>query len=227
VVPDYGTDAVAFHAITLVLTAMRRIGMADTMTKAGKWDIDALRPLHLPSALSAGVIGFGRIGRKTADHLKALGFGRVLAHDAHAPVDAAGIESASLQELLSNCDVVTLHAPAREDGAPLLGELEMTLMRPGSILVNTARGSLIDTEALAAALATGRPALAALDVFESEPPGLEGFSGVLDRVIMTPHMAWYTEESERDLRTKAAMEARRLLDGEPLLNQVTNEAEAE
>lgn len=226
VVPDYGTDAVALHAVTLVLSAMRRIGEADQMTKSGMWNFDTLRPLHMPSALSAGVIGFGRIGRKTADHLETLGFGRVLAHDSHVPVDADGIESASLQEVLSGCDVVSLHAPARQDGRPLLGASELALMKPGSILVNTARGSLIDSEALVAALGYGRPALAALDVFESEPPQLDRFDGVLDSLIMTPHMAWYTEESERDLRTKAAMEARRLLRSEPLLNQVTIESES-
>lgn len=225
VVPDYGTDAVAVHAVALALAGLRRIPTADRMIKAGTWDVTALGPLHLPAALTAGVVGFGRIGRRTADHLRSLGFGRVMAHDAFVPVAAAGIEAAPLKDLLAECDVVSLHAPARSDGRPLLGPAEFALMRPGSVLVNTARGTLIDTDALVGALGRGRPALAALDVFDPEPAEPERFAGVLDRVIMTPHMAWYSDESERDLRIKAAAEAKRLLEGDAPLHPVSSEAE--
>lgn len=226
IVPDYGTDAVALHAVALALTGLRRIPAADRMVKAGTWDMQALRPLHLPEALTAGVVGFGRIGRRTAEHLRSLGFGRVLAHDALITIDSASFEAASLDALLSECDVVSLHAPARSDGTPLLGAAELDLMKPGSILVNTARGSLIDSGALVTALGRGRPALAALDVFDPEPAEPERFAGALDRVIMTPHMAWYSEESERNLRAKAAAEAKRLLNGEAPLHPVSTGAEA-
>jgi D-3-phosphoglycerate dehydrogenase len=93
-------------------------------------------------------------------------------------------------------------------------------MRESSILVNTARGALIDTNALVTALSAGRPALAALDVFEREPPDVSVFDDVSDRVILTPHMSWYTEESELALRRQAAAEARRILDSEPPLHPV-------
>ena len=92
------------------------------------------------------------------------------------------------------------------------------MMREGSILVNTARGALVDTEALVAALDQGRPAMAALDVFEREPPDVTVFESVHDRVILTPHMAWYTEESELALRRQAAAEVRRILDSQPPLH---------
>ena len=224
-VPDYGTDAVALHAVTLVLAALRRIVTADAMVKAGSWDVRALAPLHLPAALTAGVIGFGRIGRRTAEHLQALGFGRILAQDAFTQVEAPGIDSAALPELLTQCDVVSLHTPARADGMPLLGPGELELMKPGSVLVNTARGSLIDTDALIVALGRSRPAFAALDVFDSEPPDPQQYADVLDRIILTPHMAWFTEETERDLRVKTAEEAKRLLDGDAPLHPVSTNSE--
>ena len=213
VVPDYDTDAVALHTIALVLSGLRRIGTADQQVKSGDWDVRAFAPLHVPAVLTAGVVGFGRIGRRTAAHLHALGFERVIGHDPFAPIGDAIVHNGSLEDVLAESDVVSLHAPGRPDGTPLIRARELDLMKPGSILVNTARGSLIDTDALVSALGRGRPALAALDVFDPEPPDPGRFTPVLDRVIMTPHMAWYSEESEHDLRVKAATEAKRILDG--------------
>jgi D-3-phosphoglycerate dehydrogenase len=212
-VADYGTEAVALHTVTLVLAATRRLLEADRRVRDGGWGFAELRPLHLPSALVAGVVGFGRIGRRVAELLHALGF-ELLAHDPLAPVDDARVRDATLDQLLEGADVVTLHAPAPEDGSALLGAAELARMRPGSVLVNTSRGALVDQDALVAALAAGRPRTAALDVYAREPVDPAVFAGVADRVILTPHMAWYTEESEHDLRVKAAHEARRLLTGE-------------
>jgi D-3-phosphoglycerate dehydrogenase / 2-oxoglutarate reductase len=213
-VPDYGAEAVAVHAVTLALGSIRQIRTADAIVRGGGWGIDALRPLHLPSSMTAGVVGFGRIGRTVAGLFRSLGFSKVLATDAVADIDPAVAESVVLMRLLRSSTVVSLHAPAPRGGPPLIGAPELAMMRPGSVLVNTARGSLVDTEALIRGLERGRPAFAALDVFEHEPPDPAIFEQVRDRVLLTPHMAWYTEESERDLRRKAAEEARRILDGE-------------
>ena len=131
-----------------------------------------------------------------------------------------------LPELLGGADVVTLHVPPPASGH-LLGEEQLRMMKVGSILVNTARGALVDTVALVAALAEERPATAALDVFEREPPDLEVFEPVSDRVILTPHMSWYTEESELALRRQAAAEARRILDSQSPLHPVVTPAKAE
>ena len=219
-VPDYGTEAVAQHTLTLVLAANRRLIEAHRLVSDGGWGVTELAPLHLPSTLIAGVIGFGRIGRRVAQLLAAVGFARVLAHDAAARPEGPGVEARDLDDLLSESDVVTLHVPAAADGAALLDAARLARMRPGSVLVNTARGVLVDAAALAGALAEGRPRVAALDVFATEPPDLGVYADVIDRLILSPHMAWYTEQTQRDLRRRTAQEARRLLRGEPPRNPV-------
>jgi D-3-phosphoglycerate dehydrogenase len=217
-VSDYGTEAVAFHAVALALSQLRRLSDADRTVRSGQWGVAGLRPLALPSSLTAGVVGFGRIGRQVTHYLRAFGM-KVCAYDAYADVQPeSGAEAATLDELLERSDLVTLHVPGGE--RPLLGAAELARMRQGSLLVNTSRGSLVDLEALAAGLAVGRPALAALDVFPAEPPDLSVLLPVLDRVLLTPHMAWYTEESEVDMRRKAAAEAVRMLRGEALRDPV-------
>lgn len=224
-VADYGTEAVAFHAVTLALAGLRRLLEADRRVRAGGWGFAELRPLHLPSALTAGVVGFGRIGRRAAELLAGLGF-QVVASDPFTTVDAPGVRDVSFADLLATADVVSLHAPAPEDGSFLVGAAELASMRPGSVLVNTSRGALIDQSALVAALAEGRPGTAALDVFAREPVDASVFADVSKHVVLTPHMAWYTEESERDLRVKAAHEARRLLAGERPRDVVVEPEEA-
>lgn len=227
-VADYGTEAAATHTLALVMAGVRRLVEADRMVRAGGWGLAALRPLHAPSALTAGVVGLGRIGRRVAGMLSALGF-RVVGHDpmtARDDLPAGVVICASFDELLGTADVVTLHAPGAPDGRALLDARAVGLLRPGSVLVNTARGSLIDARALAAGLAAGRPGVAALDVHPNEPPDLAVFHGVMDKVVFTPHMAWYTEESELDLRTKAAQEAGRLLTGQEPRDVVVRPARA-
>ena len=219
-VSDYGTEAVAFHAVAAAMAWFRRLPEADAALRGGSWGVAGLRPLHLPSASVAGVVGYGRIGRRAAGYLRGLGF-TVLAHDEHVDVpDGDGLRSASLEEVLGSSDVVTLHAPGDPSGRPLLDADGLARMKPGSILVNTARGSLVDVPALLDGLAAGRPRYAALDVFPSEPVDPSVFGPVADRVLLTPHMAWYTEESEADMRRKATAEAVRLLRGEPLREPV-------
>jgi D-3-phosphoglycerate dehydrogenase / 2-oxoglutarate reductase len=224
-VADYGTEAVAFHAVTLALAGVRRLLAADSRVRGGGWGFAELRPLHLPSALTAGVVGFGRIGRRVAELLAGLGF-QVVASDPFAPVDAPGVRDLAFAELLATADVVSLHAPVPDDGSFLLGAAELASMRRGAVLVNTSRGALVDQSALIAALAEGRPGTAALDVFAHEPLDVSVFADVAEHVVLTPHMAWYTEESERDLRVKAAHEARRLLEGERPRDVVVEPEEA-
>jgi D-3-phosphoglycerate dehydrogenase / 2-oxoglutarate reductase len=226
-VSDYGTEAVAFHAVSLVTALLRRLVEADRLLRDGGWGVTSLRPLRQPSGLTAGVVGYGRIGRRTAEYLRGLGM-RVLAHDEYVAVPPEdGVTSCDLDSLLRDSDVVTLHAPGAQDGSPLLDRDRLALMRHGSVLVNTARGSLVDLPALVDALVEGRLAGAGLDVFPTEPPDLAALGPAADRVVLTPHMAWYTEESEVDMRRKAAAEAVRLLRGEPLRDPVVQPGRAD
>jgi D-3-phosphoglycerate dehydrogenase len=216
-VSDYGAEAVAFHAVSMAVAQLRRLAEADRAVKAGSWGFAELRPMHEPGGLVAGIVGYGRIGRRATAFLRGLGM-RVVAHDPY--VDIPDVPALDLFDLLRTSDVVLLHAPGSSDGGPLLDAAALAHMRRGSVLVNAARGSLVDLPALAAALRRGRPGRAALDVYPEEPPDLAVFAGVADRVLLTPHMAWYTVESETDLRRKAAAEAARMLRGEPLADPV-------
>ncbi|HUX65522.1 MAG TPA: C-terminal binding protein [archaeon] len=214
-VADYGTEAVATHAVAMALAGVRRLREADQRIRSGNWGFAPLRPLHLPSAMTVGVVGTGRIGRHAAGQFVGLGF-RVLSYDIVEPVEKmAGVTFvSSLEELVVASDVISLHVPGAPDGTPLLTAELMSRLKPGCIIVNTSRGTLIDLKVLAEGLADGKPSYAALDVFAKEPPDLSIFQGVEDQLLLTPHMAWYTEESESDLRLKAAQEVRRLILGE-------------
>lgn len=210
-VTTYGTEAVAVHALALAMSGFRRIVASDRWVKDGNWGFEHLRPLHLPSASTAGVVGYGRIGRYMAGLLSGVGF-RVLVHDPFVTEAEPGHELVGdLAELVERSDIVSLHVPGAADGRPIVDAALLGRFRPGSVLVNTARGSLIDAEALVAALETGAPAVAALDVFPKEPVDPAVFASVADRMIMTPHTSWYSEESEHDLRIKASHAAAALL----------------
>lgn len=213
-VTDYGTEAVAVHALAMAMAGFRRVVASDRWVRAGNWGFEHLRPLHLPSASTAAVVGYGRIGRYAAGLFSAVGF-RVLVHDPYIDgVDAGHELVGELTDLLAAADVVSLHVPGDASGAPLLGADELARCKPGSVLVNTARGSLIDPDALVAALQQGRPAIAALDVHASEPADPSRYDAVADQVILTPHTAWYSEESEHDMRLKAAQAAAAILRGD-------------
>lgn len=232
-VPDYGTDSVALHTVSLVLASLRRLTTADRGLRDGRWGVGGLRPLHLPSSLTVGIVGFGRIGRRVGMMLAGVGFGSFLVSDPvvepselATTIGQVPARLVSVDHLLSRSDVVTLHAPPPAHGY-MLGAEELRSMQEGSILVNTARGALVDTTALIAGLVEGHPGFAALDVFETEPPDIEVFEPVRDLMILTPHMSWYTEETELALRRQAAAEAKRILNSERPLNAVVTPAAAE
>jgi len=209
----YGTEAVSTHALALALAGTRRLVAADRWVRAGEWGFDHLRPLHLPSASTAGIVGYGRIGRALARMLAAVGFRVQVLDPFVSELEPGHTRVDDLGTLLATSDVVSLHAPGGRSGTALIGAAELAVMKEGSVLVNTARGSLIDIDALITALATGRPGVAALDVFPTEPVDASRFADVADRVILSPHTSWYTEESERTMRERTVAAAVAVLSG--------------
>lgn len=218
-VPDYGVDEVAEHTVTLLLSLLRRVPELDRGVRAGRWDGIAMAAPVLPfSETTVGIVGAGRIGREVLRRLHALGF-QLVAHDPFISQEAAaalGVPLLPLEELLGTADAVTFHLPLTDDSRHLLNRERLALMKRTAVVVNTARGGLIDTDALAAALAEGRLRGAALDVFEVEPLPEDSPLRSLDNVILTPHMAWYSDTSFPRLQRLAAEEAARALRREPL-----------
>ena len=215
-VPDYGTEEVADHALALLLALLRGLPRLDRAVRAGEWDVNAVRPLHRLSTLTVGVLGCGRIGEAFAR--KVLGVGlRVIGHDpagVRAELREAGVEEVGLHELLSRSDAVSLHLPLSDATHHLVDAAALRRMRPTAYLINTSRGGIVDHAALLEALEAGRLAGAALDVLEVEPPAAGDALAAHPRVVVTPHAAWYSEESYETLKTEAAREAVRVLRGE-------------
>lgn len=216
-VPDYGVEEVSDHALSLVLSLLRRIVLLDRLVRRGVWDVSLAGAVPRFSGVSLGIVGLGRIGSSMARKAGALGM-RVLAHDPLLPeanFRALAAERLSLRSLLERADAVSVHVPLTSETRHLIGRPELALLRPSAVLVNTSRGPVVDEIALADALRQGLLAGAAVDVLEHEPPSPDHPLLGLDNVILTPHAAWYSAESAITLKRLAAEEVVRILRGEP------------
>ena len=215
-VPDYGWEDVSDHAIALLLACVRDLPSYDRLARAGR--PGRPRALFRMKQRTCEVIGCGGIGSALVRKLGGFGLARILVHDPYlsaAQIAAAGGVASDLDTLLRESDFVSLHTPLTGETRQLIGAAQLRLMKPTAILINTARGGLVDQDALAAALADGTIAAAGLDVFETEPlPTASPLVG-LDNVILSNHMAWYTEESAVELATKAARNVSEVLAGRP------------
>jgi D-3-phosphoglycerate dehydrogenase / 2-oxoglutarate reductase len=212
-VPDYGRDEVADHTLALAMSLLRGVAVLDRSVRDGTWDLAAARPLRRLSALTWGVVGCGAIGTAVAGRAAALGM-RVLGYDLPQVRSQAPFERVGLEELLDAADLVSLHAALTPGSRHLIGAGALGRMRPTAFLVNTARGGLVDTAALLAALEAGELAGAGLDVLDTEPPDELGWRLARHpRVVATPHAAWYSEEAFVTLKSEAAREALRVLAG--------------
>lgn len=216
-VPDYGSEEVSDHALALLLAVVRRIASRDRAVRAGAWNLARTQKMHRIAGRTLGLVGYGRIARSFERKMRGIGTNRVLAYDPFAE-PAADVEMVSLETLCREADFISVHAPLLAQTRHLIDARCIGLMKPTAVIVNTARGALIDEAALVEALRAERILGAGIDVYESEPPAPDHPLFGLDNVVLSDHTGWYSEESVAELQTKAARELARVLSGKQPLN---------
>src|SRR5436190_6486743 len=220
-VPDYCIDEVSDHAMALLLTAVRKIPLANDQVHAGTWKMPNVVPIHRLRGSVLGLMGFGRIPQLVAPKAQSFGM-RVVAFDPYAPAEVfknLGVDPVEFADLLKMSDYVSIHSPLTPETKGLFNADAFRQMKKGSYVVNTARGPIIDEAALAAAIDSGHIAGAGLDVMTTEPPVGSPLIGKKN-VIITPHTSFYSDESLVELQTKAAQEVASVLTGKPPRNPV-------
>jgi len=196
--PGYCTDEVATHTIALLLSQARHLPQLRKLVHANEWDPRPVRPISHPRTQMLGIIGWGRIGKAVSAKAMALGF-NVIANDPYVDPKQmldAGVMPADKETIMRESDYVSLHTPLTEETRFMINARLLALMRPSAYLINTARGFLIDEEALLEAVQSGGIAGAALDVLSSEPPSPDHPFLRDDRFFVTPHSAWCSEQSD-------------------------------
>ena len=215
-VPDYCLDEVADHTLALTLALERGLVALAREVDAGGWGFRAAGSVRRIQGRRLGLLGFGQIARRVAARASGFGYG-VHAHDpalTGEEIRAAGALPRSFEELLRGADVLSIHAPLTDATRHLVDEHALALLPRGAIVVNTARGGVIDEDALVAAVAGGRLRGAGLDVLEDEPPPPDDPLRRTPGILLTPHAAWYSEEAIVDLRRQAMETSLALLRGE-------------
>jgi D-3-phosphoglycerate dehydrogenase len=213
-VPDYCLDEVADHAMALLLAAARGLVPATREVASGGWAIEHAG-IHRIAGRTLALVGLGGIGRRVALRARAFGL-RVVAYDPYVNgVDIDGVELAgSLEQALSGAHFISLHAPATAENHHLIGPRTLAMMDAAPVLINTSRGGLVDLDATVAALESGVLAGVALDVTEPEPLPAGHPLRTDPRAIVTPHMAFHSEEATEELQRRTATEVLRALTGE-------------
>jgi D-3-phosphoglycerate dehydrogenase len=212
-VVDASVNEVADHAVMLALACLRRLSETQRALADGSWDVAPLRGARRLSGLTAGIVGLGRIGRAVARRLEAFDM-RVVAYDPF--VEEAPYPLLDLDELLRGSHLVSVHLPLTDGTRGLLSDEKLGLLAPGSVIVNVARGGIVDESALARRLEEGSLWGAGLDVFAREPLPRDDPIRDAPHAVLTPHVAWYSVESTRELQWRAAEQVARVLRGERL-----------
>jgi D-3-phosphoglycerate dehydrogenase len=221
-VPDYGNEEVADHALMFLLALARRLRPAHESVAAGGWEVPELFTATRLRGRTVGIVGLGRIGSAFALRAKAVGL-RVVFHDPFLPQGydkALGIDRVhTLDELLHQSEYLSLHCPLNASTRHLLNAQTLARLPRGATVINTARGGIVDLDALADALDAGQVGYAGLDVFENEPLDHQRIRRH-PRVLLSPHTAFFTIEGMREMRVKGAEEVKRALLGEAVRNPV-------
>jgi D-3-phosphoglycerate dehydrogenase len=222
-VPDYGTDEVADHALALMLTLVRKLHTVLPATKAGSWDYKQTIPIRRARTQTIGVLGVGRIGGSFAKKVAALGY-KVIGYDIkwkdEPHLIPPTLEAVSFEELITTSDIISIHTSLNETTRMLFDQTLFSRMKRGVILINVSRGGIVDEEALVEALKSGQLASAAMDVAKQEPVGADSALLRHENLLVTPHMAWYSEEAALEMKRKAAEEAVRFIRGEAVHNPI-------
>lgn len=220
-----GTIGVAEHAVMLALAAARRLTFADSELRRGRWHANSLRPVSVELAgKTVGYVGMGRIGQAAAERFRGFQT-RGLYSDPNVRLPpereaALALEPASLERILREADIVTLHLPLTAETRNLIGRDQLALMKPNAILINTARGGIVNEAALVEALKTGRPGAAGIDVFEVEPlPGNHPLT-TLPNTVLTPHIAAGTWDSFIGKMDSVLSNIAAFFDGRPLRDEI-------
>jgi D-3-phosphoglycerate dehydrogenase len=221
-VPDYCLEEVSVHAITLALALLRGVKRYDASVAAGEWEREVAAPLHRLSETTIGIVGYGAIGREVGRRAAALGADVVASDPFLEPADVADepAELVAFEEVLDRAAAVSVHSPLTPETRGMFGADAFARMREDAVLVNVARGPIVDDDALHEALEAGEVAGAGLDVFPEEPPAADHPLRGHPRVIATPHVAWYSEEANDQRRRTAAGIVRAALAGEEIENVV-------
>lgn len=229
-VPDYSIDEVSTHALMLLLALHRNLYAHLVATAAGDWRYQPAPPIRRLQGSTLGVLGAGRIGSAMAR--KGVGIGlRVIAHDPYIPeesIRASGAEPVDFEMLLRESDFLSLHVPLTETTRGLIDTSALARMKPSAYLINTARGEVVDVDAVVRAVRAEAIAGAALDVFPEEPLSPDAEAIREPRILVTPHIGWASEEASIDVRRRGAEDVVRVLGGaRPRypVNEITKPAE--
>ncbi|MGD8778509.1 MAG: C-terminal binding protein [Ignavibacteria bacterium] len=219
-VPDYCMSEVAEQAAMLLLASYRKLGLQFESMKSsiekGEWDFSRVIPIRRFSGKTAGLIGCGRIGQKVLKILRGFDM-NVLVHDpklSEKRMKMLGIYNAGLEDVLTQSDMISIHCTLDSTTYHMIGEKELRMMKPEAVLVNTARGGIVDAEALAKACKEKWIAGAGIDVFEDEPPSNKFSLLNMENVILTPHLSWYSEDAGWDIRIKIMDDVRMFVNRE-------------
>jgi D-3-phosphoglycerate dehydrogenase len=222
--PTYCIDEVAEHTLALVLACARKVARYDGLVRGGRWEVSPGKPIFRLSGRILGLVGFGNIARQVAVRAAAFGMAILYADPfvREGQFQAPG-RKVELPELLRESDFVSLHPPLTRETRRMIDDAALALMKPTAFLVNCSRGPIVDTDALVRALDAGTIAGCALDTIDPEPlPDPHPLRG-RDNVVVTPHVAWYSEQSMVGLQAGAPNEVRRVLTGEWPLNVVNRD----
>lgn len=214
-VPDYCIEEVSDHALSLILALARKVVLLDRTVQGGIWSIEKSRPLYRLRGKTLGILGFGRIGRLLAEKVKPFEL-KILAYDPYVNAESmskAGVTKSELADIFKEADYISLHLPLTPETENIINTQNLGLMKRSACIINVSRGPLIDETALYEALKAGAIAGAGLDVLKSEKYNPANPLFTLDNIIITPHAAFYSEESTQELREKSLRDAISILEG--------------